>query len=452
MERLFKKVGRFAEETGAVKSGDTVLLAVSGGPDSVFLLHFFGYLAKKKDIRARVAYIHHHLRKEADEEAVFVKALAAAYSFPFYCRDIKLGGKAAIEEEGRAKRYRALYDAARESGCCRISTGHTLDDQAETLLMHLVKGAGLAGLRGMLPVSDFFKDPGILLIRPMLCIGKPAILEALKKSGKEYRTDSYNLSGDFFRNRIRRDAMPLLKTYNPNIARQLARTALLLQDDFRFLQDNGREALKKMSEGRKGGIDTGVYGKLDISVKRMAISLMVEKLTGNPYRSFDRIEKIRRRLDKEVSGYIGRDELEDIIRDRPVRCEIEGETEEISMEVPGVLRLADGRTVKSATVNACLPLSSGNDRFTCCLDQGKTGSLLTVRGYKKGDFFQPLGMEKRTKLSRFLTGRKIPSRRRGDLLVFLSGGEIAWVCGAEISERFKVDRGTKKVLKISVSG
>lgn len=301
-KNLYTKVRRFSEEKGIIRKGDSILSALSGGPDSVFLFHFLIYLSRKIDISVKVAYIHHHLRKDADRELRFVRELAKIYSIPFFYRNIKIEGKTGIEEQARIKRYRALYSIAKRAGCNKIGVGHTLDDQVETVIMRFIKGTGLAGLRGILPEKHLFKNKDISVIRPLLCIEKKEILEVLEKEGKRYRIDRSNFSGDFFRNRIRSEVLPLLLKYNPQLKKQVAQMSFLAQDDFAFIERCAQKALNRVFDKNTGNIDVKAYRKLDISVKRMVAAMLVEMITDSPYRSYNRIKKVVDYLSLPRSG------------------------------------------------------------------------------------------------------------------------------------------------------
>jgi len=312
MENLYTRVRRFAEEKGIIQEGDSILVALSGGPDSVFLFYFLLYLSRKVNIDIKTAYVHHHLRKEADSELTFTRKLAQVHSVPFFYRNIKIKGRKGIEEQARTKRYAALYTIAKRAGCNKIAVGHTLDDQAETVVMRFIKGSGLAGLCGILPEKHLFKNKGVSVIRPLLCIEKKDILEALKKGGKKYRVDRSNFSGEFFRNRIRFEVIPLLLKYNPQIKKQVAQMSFLVQDDFAFMERCAEEALGKivhrtdsgkgslLSPQDKGGfyIDVRAYKRLDISVRRLVAARLIAKITGSPYRSFNRIKRLADYLDR----------------------------------------------------------------------------------------------------------------------------------------------------------
>jgi len=311
MENLYTKVKRFAEEKGIVREGDNILVALSGGPDSVFLFHFFVYLSGKINVSVKAAYVHHHLRKEADRELEFVRELVKAYSIPFFYRNIKIKGKAGIEEQARTKRYRALYSVAKKANCNRIAVGHTLDDQAETVVMRFIKGAGLAGLRGILPEKYLFKNKEVSIIRPLLCLEKKEILEALEKTGKDYRIDRSNFTEDFLRNRIRSEVLPLLLKYNPQVKKKIAQMSFLVQDDFAFIERCAEKLLGRIYDRQHESIDVKAYRKLDVSVRRAAAALLVKRITGSPYRSFNRISKITRYLDSTPRRRV---QIKDIIK------------------------------------------------------------------------------------------------------------------------------------------
>lgn len=296
MAGILKKARQFVEEKGLVKNGDSVLIAVSGGPDSVFLLYFFHYLKKFFSISEAVSYIHHHLREEADEELEFVKGLAKGYRLPFYPGDIYIEGKSNIEEKARIKRFKALYDIAEKAGCNKIATGHTLDDQVETVIMRFIKGAGLAGLSGILPEKKLFPESEITVIRPILCLEKDEIIKFLEEKGINYRIDKSNLSTDFFRNRIRLEVVPFLSGYNPQLKRKIGQMSFLIQDDTSFIYKKGYEAFERVVKDNV--LDMAEYRKLDISLKRIVAGILVEKITGDPYRSYNKIRQVVDYLDR----------------------------------------------------------------------------------------------------------------------------------------------------------
>jgi len=298
MTKILKEVRSFVEEKKLVEDGDRILIAVSGGPDSIFLLHFLIYLKKFLNISLSVAYIHHHLRKEAEEELEFVRGLCRRHGIPFYYRNIRIEGKTGIEEKARIKRYRALYEIAGRTSANKIAVGHNMDDQVETVIIRFIKGAGIAGLGGISPVKKLFPESDITVIRPLLCIEKKEIVNFLEKEGIEYRMDTSNLSTDFFRNRIRLEVLPYLLRYNPQLKKQIAQMSFLLQDDFSFLEETGKKTLERLSLKKGMVFDTAGYKELHLSLKRMVAAILIEKITGNPYRSYNKIRQLVGYLEK----------------------------------------------------------------------------------------------------------------------------------------------------------
>ncbi|MCX8082979.1 MAG: tRNA lysidine(34) synthetase TilS [bacterium] len=314
MAKVLTDVRHFVEERKIINDGDRVLIAVSGGPDSVFLFYFFQYLKKFYDIQFSVAYIHHHLRKEADEELKFVENLVKKYKVPFYSKDIWIKGKTGIEEKAREARYKALYSTAKKYACNKIAVGHTLDDNVETIIMRFVKGTGIAGLSGISPEKNLFLRSKIIVIRPLLCIEKQEIIKFLKEKGIEYRIDETNLSTDFFRNRVRLEIIPFLLKYNPQFKKKLAQMSFLLQDDFSFLFRQGYETLKKIVKGDI--LDMVEYRKLDISLKRIVAGILIEKITGDPYRSYNKIKQLVAYLTRYPGKKLKMTKIKDVVRSR----------------------------------------------------------------------------------------------------------------------------------------
>jgi len=282
-------------KTGAIKPGESILLAVSGGPDSVFLLQVLASLAAEMILSLQVAYIHHHLRKAADRENAFVKNLAARHGLPFHVRHIRLRSKKSLEDAARRKRYEVLKRLAEKTGCAAIATGHTLDDQAETVLMHLLRGAGAGGLAGMAPRVKLFRDSKIEIVRPLLGVSKAEIEEFLGQQRIKYRVDRSNLGRRFTRNRVRRELIPILEQFNPGIKKHLAKTALLLRDDFDCLNREAEELFRLLCRRAGGGyrLTASAFPPLPKAHKRLLISRLISRLTGSPYRSFRVIEEIR---------------------------------------------------------------------------------------------------------------------------------------------------------------
>ena len=225
MKRTEQKILRFIEQYNLIKKGDKILVALSGGPDSVLVLHFLNKFRKKYKIELLALHFNHGLRgKESDQDANFAKEFCDTLNIQFSLKklDVKNFAKRnnfSIEEAARLLRYKNLEIIAEKQNCTKIVTAHNLSDNTETILMNLFTGTGVSGLKGI-PIH---RDN---IIRPLICLGKQEILDYLTKEKINYRVDSSNLSDDFRRNYIRNRIVPLVKTkLNPQIDEALFRSS-----------------------------------------------------------------------------------------------------------------------------------------------------------------------------------------------------------------------------------
>lgn len=242
-----------------LRPGDSVLIAVSGGPDSVFLLRSLHVLKSKLKIKdITVCHIDHGLRgKESKGDSLFVRKLSAELGVKFFEKRIRLKEEKrkglSTEEYGREVRYKFYRDIAAKIGAGVVATGHTLDDQAETVLMRIIKGSALKGIVGIPPVRC---EDRVRFIRPLLGLDKKEIRESLDAEGAAYRIDSTNLENIYFRNTVRNDIIPFLERYNPRLKRVLFNLAEHLREDFEFIEEE-RMRLKKDILGvkKRGGAE-----------------------------------------------------------------------------------------------------------------------------------------------------------------------------------------------------
>ena len=214
-----------ASAAALLPSGTGVLAAVSGGADSVFLAHGLWLLSQRRPIRLRLAYIHHGLRKEADAEAEFVRSLGRGWGVPVTVRKVSVRGRRGLEDAARRARYRALGAVAMAHGLGAVAVGHQLDDQAETVLLHLLRGADPRGLAGMPASRPLSPGSRLRLVRPMLSLRRFEIEAALRAHGLSWRLDSSNRSEALARNWVRRRVLPLLEKRNPRVRERLAALA-----------------------------------------------------------------------------------------------------------------------------------------------------------------------------------------------------------------------------------
>lgn len=442
MEEILRKVERFVEEKKLVNENDRILIAVSGGPDSIFLFHFFIYLSKKKNIEIKVSYIHHHLRKEADKELQFVKEISEKYNIDFIRGDIEIKEKRNIESRLREKRYEKLYQICEREKCNKIAVGHTLDDHIETVLMNFFRGSGLSGICGIRPEIKLFPRSEVSIIRPLLCVEKEEIKKYLKKNKIPYMIDRSNLSLNFYRNKIRKKIIPFLIKFRPSLKKQIFKMTSILQQEEEFLRNYAEEKFNEVcsEDEEKIKVDIDKFKSLEMFLKRRIGGIIYRKVKNTPYVSYSEIEKIVKMIEK------GKNEFK---KGNFFLKEEEKRSFSFILNIPGKTLILDNILIKAEFVEFSEEIFKNRDKFTGYFDYEKIKGDIIVRNRKIGDKFIPLGLKKEKKISRFFIDKKIPKTKRDEILIFENNGKIMWVCGLEISEEFKVERNTKKILKIS---
>ncbi|MBI4786133.1 MAG: tRNA lysidine(34) synthetase TilS [Chloroflexi bacterium] len=466
--------------------GDTVVVAVSGGPDSLALLHALRALRDELRITLHVAHLNHQLRgAESDADAEFVANLAREWKLPatVEARDVAAFAREkrlSLEEAARHTRYAFLAEVARRVGARVIAVAHNADDQVETVLMHLLRGAGLAGLRGMLYEfvirnSEFVIDNAITekgitndelrIARPLLDVTRSEIESYCKQNGLTPRFDRSNLDTTFFRNRLRHEVLPYLETLNPNLREVLRRTARVLADDYDFLLAQTREAYGQFAREDEGAITFALarWRGLHPALQRGTLRLAVQQLR-NELRDVDwtHVEAARRVAMEKGAGakatlphglmlVVGYDDFvvadatrEPLLPDWPFLT-----VERIALPLPSVVELPGSEWV-AVVERAASPLKV-NDRWTALLDADKIEGELALRCRRAGDRFEPAGLAGHSKsLHEFMIDEKILSAARDRLPILVAGDRILWVCGWRVDERARVTQDTQDVLRVTI--
>jgi tRNA(Ile)-lysidine synthase len=453
----------FIQEHSLVPSQSRLLVAVSGGPDSVCLLHVLVKLKKELDIELHTAHLNHQLRgaeSEADAQYVFDLAQSLGVPATIAKRDVaayQAKKRISLEEAAREVRYDFLAQTAKALGTSQVAIGHTRDDHIETILMHLIRGSGTRGLQGLAPqVKWQTADAVITVVRPLLEVSRKETASYCQEHNLMPRLDSSNLSLSPLRNRIRLRLLPLLKSYNPRIANALLRTAHLAADDVAFLEEAADRLWHQVAQRQENTIilDKKPFLTLPPALKRQVLRLSLEKLIGNLKDIEARhIEEIMNALSKpagrslslpggltftiEYDRYlIGKDSL--------ALSPLPPLESELTLTIPGETTLA-GWHVVANTTNREQMIEKG-DSLTAHFDFDKTGDKLLVRNRKTSDRFCPLGMSQPKKLGEFMIDTKIPRLWRKRVPIVSSPQQIIWVVGWRIDDRVKVTENTKRVL------
>ena len=450
----------YINEHGLIGEGDHVLVGVSGGPDSVALLGVLADLKEDLSI-ARITVLHfdHRLRgKESDRDREFVRNLALSAGFDFHCaeadvRDFAAKSKISVEMAARECRRSFFFKAVRELKGDEIALGHTADDQAEEVLLRILRGTGPAGIQAMSPSTE------ARIIRPLLFAVRADILKYLQESDREYRTDSSNFDPSCQRNFLRLKVFPLLKeAFNPQIVRTITRCAdlareeeawlepqvLLLWEDACLLRGEGWYVLscQRLKE---------LHHALLRRILRLAISRIKGNLSGVGLVHVETLVELVRKRGKTVElpggiEAIGQGEGLYIGLKRGVWLE-DLPLEPLTISTPG--GYVFGRRKFELRVEEAEGFSKRDYHGDCGLmDMAKLKWPLQLRFQKPGDRFQPLGMKGTKKLQDFFTDCKAPRSERRRIPLLCDSEKICWVVGMRIDDRVKVASDTKQVLVV----
>ena len=463
---LPKKVLRVIRDHDLVKEQEMLVIGVSGGPDSVCLLHILADLRKTLGLKLHIAHLNHMLRgAESDGDADYVSSLSKVLGIPatIDSQDVQAYQKEhrlSLEEAAREIRYGFFSRVAASLNAETVAVGHTANDQIETILMHLVRGTGLAGLRGMQPSSYYLLPDGtrLKIIRPLLEAGRDeteAYCAALRLSP---RSDSSNRWTNQLRNRVRSELLPLLREYNPDIEGALLRMARAADADLAYVDGETSRLWDSVAKLEPEGIaiDREGFSKLHPALKRHLIRSALLRLLGDLQDiESTHIESLLEAMVKPAGKRLSlpRDVTFHsdyghglITTKRPIPCPFPILKGEYRLNVPGETEL-HGWRVKS-TILKRQHEEDNESELTAYFDFDAAGKELTVRGRRRGDRFQPLGMEGTKKLHDFMVDSRIPRPWRDSVPLVCSTRHILWIAGWRIDHRARVTPSTKRVLRL----
>ncbi|NIP39629.1 MAG: tRNA lysidine(34) synthetase TilS [Candidatus Dadabacteria bacterium] len=439
---LLNKVRQTLTKHKLLSKNDTIIVGVSGGADSVFLLDALSQLQEYKP-RIIAAHVNHCLRgKESDRDADFVKKVCNDRGLEFEllvenASAIKKELGKGIEESARIIRYRFFDVLAKKYNADKVATAHTADDQVETVFMRLIRGAGLRGLSGI----PFCREPNI--IRPLLEISKDEIKDYLNKKNINWVEDSSNAELDYFRNKVRHKLVPVLKELNPNITENVLRTSLQFSEKDSFISEHTTRLFEKIFKKTKSGFYTASLKKFSKVHRFIQFSLLREAITrvNNNLLNidFDHIEAALELLSsKKISGEINlpnnlivAKSYDDFIVTTKTAI-----NPGYSYEIYDFGDYDFDHVSFSIKKTKAKKLDVGSD--TALLNPKKVKFPIEVRNFRSGDKFTPFGMKGEKKLKDFFIDEKIPRYLRKLYPLFIINGEIAWIGGLRMSEIFRV--------------
>ena len=460
---LVAEVQRFIDAHQLLHLGAKVMVSVSGGADSMALLSVLHRLQSTYRLTLTVAHVNHQLRSdEAIRDALFVERHADKLGLPFHKVDVDV--KALKRRTGlspqhaaRQLRHDALQSLSRSLAATHIALGHTADDQAETLLMRLLRGGGPAGLAGV-PAKR------MPFIRPLLGVHRDFILEFLRTTGVPWVDDSSNTNRSYLRNRIRLDLIPTLREYHPHITRRLHQAADMLRTDNDVLEQQ-TEALARQTLSREVGnamliIRRAPFAAAPLAIQRRLLRYAIDRLPLSDNRAgFRDVEALLRFVvcggsvgrRSTLAGQLMAERHNDVVLLWQARA-LPSTSLSVILPVPGTLILHGlASTLTAKTVARSQDGQGRSESRLALLDFDAAASPLTLRFPQPGDRFHPLGAAGSQKLQDFFVNRKVPRAIRPYVPLVLAGPEILWVVGHRIAEPFKVRPETRRVLELSCS-
>ena len=466
--RLMHHVAEAIKRQRLIQRGDRIVVAVSGGPDSVALLSALHGLASSWNLSLSAAHFNYGLRgRESDDDAAFVMRLCERFSIPYLCERLTLTedlwkGRS-LQEAAREVRYAALLRLCESLGANKVALGHTRDDQAETVVMWLLRGAGMTGLSGMPCLRPPF-------IRPLLTVGRMDVLSYLSEQGLEFREDSSNAKPIYLRNRVRHDVLPLLKQFNPAILDVLTRQADILREEDRCLDSMAAKEFARVGRevhNNEWVLDRTGLLALPLAVQRRVVRKAIQRTSGvNRGPSFGAVSLL---FDRVVHGCSGS-------RATIRQVNVSREYGKILFQSPGIDPRATGG---GASLSAALPVpstvswpltgqrlqadlvhSSQSDQMCpplspmqAMLDADRLTLELQVRGWRPGDRFHPFGLDgHQKKLQDLFADLKVPRSARARIPLVIAPEGIVWVAGYRTDHRFRVTASTRRLLRLTLLG
>jgi len=467
---MLKRIKDTIRKFSMLKKGDNVLVAISGGPDSVCLLLVLNSIKKEFGINLFCAHLNHQLRGvESDCDERYVKRLTKKHRIPLLIESRNVtkfakDKKFSLEQAARKLRYDFLLQTAKKIGADKIAMGHTKDDQVETLFMRLFRGTGLRGLRGIPGVRKI--SPNISIIRPLIETPREEILFFLKKRKIRARLDSTNAQTAFLRNRIRHELLPHIERYySPRIKEILARTADSLDADYDYLIKQQRKVFKRIAKIKKdASISLPIKGlkSLPLSFKRGVVRLAIENVKGNlegiDYRHWVKIEDLMEGVPTclHLPGGINVVKRPKTVHFMAKKNGARGEFKKIVPEtnlikIPGVTKILKRLYIKSS-ISKTPPRTFNASPNIEYFDADKIKFPLNARFRKPADKMKPLGMKRYKRLQDIFVDDKIKAIRRNRIPIIVDAmGRIIWVCGVRMSEDFKVTPHTRKCLRLKLT-
>jgi tRNA(Ile)-lysidine synthase len=460
-ESIINQLLNTVKEHQLIKPGDKIVVAVSGGPDSVTLLHILHRLQSELDIELFGAHLNHNIRGiEAQMDAQYVFNLCEDLNIICFIKSVEVEAYAAknqltSEQAGRILRYEFFDEVLNKVGANKIAIGHNKNDQGETVLMRILRGAGMQGLTAI----QYQRDA---IIRPLLDVNRDEIEKYCNNHSLAPRIDHTNLTSVYHRNKIRRELIPYLEeNYNPAVLDSLVKTASILKEDYDYLEKEGEGMYKNLVNFEKKdqvSFFIPALEKLHPALIARILRRAGEELLGKgELLSYQQVQNLLGLLEKKQTGKIihlpmdleAAISYEKIIFYKGTKEEIEPFKENLIVnDTTYVHSLKASFELKVISKEDVTKVS--RDKFEKHFDFDKFQEAIFVRNRREGDRFWPLGLSGKKKLKDFFIDCKVERQERDLVPLICDGKEIVWVVGYRISEKYKITDQTEQVLSIKL--
>jgi len=459
---LPRTVRRTIEKYGMFSRGDRVVVAVSGGPDSVALLHMLESLKDVYGIKLHAAHLEHGLRgEESVEDMKFVEELCGSLSIPLTTASEDVGKMAedeglSVEATARKARYAFLDEVIKQTGYKKLATGHNANDQAETVLINLMRGSGIAGLSGMKPAMDG------RIVRPLIEAKRKEIAAYLEKKKIAYRTDSSNADTRFDRNRVRSILIPMIeKEFNPGIVDSLARTASVFSMVYEYFKEEVEKSMREAVKTEEGRVTLNleVFSPYPEIVKLFTFHKILRAMEEEAQViSYDTLSALLNVAEKSRSGsridigsgIIALKEFKRIVIGRDLALY---EPYEVQLDLPGETAVESAGYVYTTEILKDKPgtgdvYRSGESAY---FDFDELSLPLKARNWREGDKFVPFGLKGSKKVHDVFIDEKVPVSSRTMIPLVCDSDGVIWVTGVRRADRARVTDKTSTIVKITYS-
>ena len=474
LNKLSFNVFNTIDKYNLINPNDTIIVGVSGGPDSVALLKVLYAINTNKRLHLHliVAHLNHQLRgKDSEEDALFIQKLSEELHLPFILKNvdvhkIAIQTKCSIEEAARGERYKFFIESSRTYNASVVALGHTADDNAETILHRIIRGTGLSGLEGIPIKRQLTGDSSTQLIRPLLYTWRNEIIEYLKNEQADFRIDTSNYETKYLRNKIRHELIPLIENqYNPNFRNTLLQLSQILNINNKYLSSEAKKTLETVIIKRAEDsyiINSHLLSKQSKIIQYFIFyEILMEMQIPLKEFSYAHYTKIIEETSKKGKGrqfqlpgklHLWHEKGILYIRKTPLQKSFIPIPETI-IQIPGITPIypsgqltAEISDVQNLSLDEYKRIKTKNEEI---LDLGRITLPISVRGRKDGDAISPLGTKGHKKLKDIFIDKKIPAQQRNAIPVVVMNDQPIWVIGVCIDNKVKVTPETKKILKLT---